>query len=161
MSSASLLAYPHSSDSKAALNLPKMARCDIRAGRICNAGRGRATGLFWESPELASVGWGTLRLPGSPQSRDSQLRSHNLAVHAISCENTGYHEVNHCLPDEELGSVANLLPKVCKLMHEHQPRKSKESYEVCPQKFMPVRVLLRDDRQAAQNRAFRAQLTLL
>ena len=51
------------------------------------AGRGRATWRVWESPEVIRpwAGW-TVRLPGSPQSCDSQLRSHNLAAHAMSCQ---------------------------------------------------------------------------
>jgi hypothetical protein len=74
------------------------------------------------NPQRLSVrGLGTVRLPGSPQFCDSQLRSHNLTAHPISCQNTGYRAVDHCLPNEELGSVAKLFPIVCKLMHEPQP----------------------------------------
>jgi hypothetical protein len=94
---------------------------------------------------------GTVRSPGSPQLFAAQLRSHKLTVHAISCEHAGYGVLNHCLPNEELGNAAKLFPIVCKVMRKHQPRENpEEPHEECPQKFVPVCLLSREDRPASE-----------
>jgi hypothetical protein len=47
--------------------------------------RGRATGCSGNPQSEPSLGWETVRLPGSPQPCDSQLENQKLALHAVSC----------------------------------------------------------------------------
>jgi hypothetical protein len=67
-----------------------MAGCDIRAGRICNAERGRATRRFWASPVVTVNDADDWVAGCSPQFRAAQLRSQKLGPHPIACEYAGY-----------------------------------------------------------------------
>src|SRR5229473_2357696 len=52
----------------------------------------------------------------SPQFFDSQSRSQNPVVHAMSCQYAGYHASGPYLPDARLARIAKMFPTVCKLM---------------------------------------------
>jgi hypothetical protein len=81
-----------------------MARCDIRAGRICDGERGRATRRVWASPVVTvddADGW----VAGcSPRVGAAQLRSQNLAPHAIACQYAGYDACKQHRTNERLRS---------------------------------------------------------
>ena len=88
-----------------------MARCDSRAGRICDAERGRATRQFWASPVVTvddADGW----VAGcSPQFRAAHLRSQKLGPHAIACQHAGYDACKQHRTNEQLRSmVSGYLP---------------------------------------------------
>lgn len=67
------------------------------------AGRGRATGLFWESPEVVRP-WagGRVRLPGSPQPCDSQLRNQKPLFIQSLANTLDMVQVDHYFWDENL-----------------------------------------------------------
>ena len=96
----------------------------VVAGR---SGRGRATWLGLGIPRVIRP-WagGTVRLPGSPQSYDPQLRNHNLAVLATCCQHVGYGASEPLPSERRTWERAKIFPAVCKLMHKYQPRKSKD-----------------------------------
>src|ERR1700757_4777742 len=84
-----------------------MARCDIRAGRICDAERGRATRRVWVSPE-ATVDDADDWVAGcSPQFRVAHLRSQKLGPRAISCQYGGYDACKHQRTNEQLRTGGN------------------------------------------------------
>src|SRR5215472_6708925 len=67
-------------------SLPSTHQSAVVTGRAEWTGYMAGLGIPRVNP---SVGWGTVRLPSSPQPRHSQLRSHNLAVHATCCQHVG------------------------------------------------------------------------
>ena len=86
-----------------------MARCDIRAGRICNAERGRATRRFWASPVVTVDDADGFVAGCSPQFRAAHLRSQNFAAHAIACQHAGYDACSSTARTSNFGAVVNVL----------------------------------------------------